>query len=156
MDSTTYKLALVGHLLGALLFFAGIVLAGFAFELARRRERPAEIALLLSMTRFGVLLVAVGGVIVAGFGLWMVHLGDWGYGSGWVDWGIGLYVLALALGGLGGRRPRQARKLATRLADQGAPATDELRRLLDDRASLAANYGSLAIVLGIVALMVFK
>jgi hypothetical protein len=37
------NVALFFHILGALLFVAGIVLAGAAFEAARRRERPAEI-----------------------------------------------------------------------------------------------------------------
>jgi len=46
------------HLLGALLFVSGLVLAGAAFEAARRRQRPSEIALLLGLTRVGVLLVA--------------------------------------------------------------------------------------------------
>jgi hypothetical protein len=36
------ELALFFHLLAALLFVAGIVLAGAAFEVARRRDRPAE------------------------------------------------------------------------------------------------------------------
>jgi uncharacterized membrane protein len=156
MDTTTYDFALFFHLLGALMFVAGIVVAGVAFEVARRRERPGEIALLLSLTRFGVLLVAVGGLLLPVFGLWMVHLGHWGYGSGWVDWGLGLYLLAMALGGVGGRRPKQARVLAARLAAEGAPASDELRALLDDRMSLAVNYASLLVVLAIVAVMVFK
>ena len=60
MDSTTYNIALLLHLLGVLAFVAGIVLAGAAFEAARRRRRPADIALLLSLTRVGVLLVAIG------------------------------------------------------------------------------------------------
>jgi hypothetical protein len=34
--------------------------------------------------------------------------------------------------------------------------SDQLRALLDDRGSRAANYGSLAIVLAILVLMVFK
>jgi hypothetical protein len=38
------NIALFFHLLGAVLFVAGIVLAGTAFEAARRREQPAEIA----------------------------------------------------------------------------------------------------------------
>lgn len=156
MDSTTYNIALFLHLLGALLFTSGIVLAGAAFEVARRRERPAEIALLLSLSRIGAMLVGVGGLLIPIFGLWMVHLGHWGYGSGWVDWAIGLYALALLLGGLGGRRPMQARMLATRLAAEDATVSDELRGLLDDRVSLAENYASLAIVVVIVVLMVFK
>jgi hypothetical protein len=36
---------------GMLLFVAGIVLAGAAFEIGRRQENPAEIALLLGPTR---------------------------------------------------------------------------------------------------------
>jgi uncharacterized membrane protein len=156
MDTVTYNFALLFHLIGALLFVSGIVLAGAAFELARRREHPAEIALMLSATRIGVLLVGIGTLLLPVFGLWMVHLGDWGYGSGWVDWSIGLFTVALVLGGAGGRRPKQARQLAARLAAQGAPADTELRALLDDPVSRAVNYASLLAVLAIVVLMVFK
>lgn len=156
MDSTTYNLALFLHLIGALSFVAGIVLAGVGFELARRRTQPAEIALLLGLPRIGVLLVAVGTLLIAAFGLWMVRLGHWGYESGWVDGSIGMFIVALALGGLGGQHPKQARRLATQLARQNAPVNDELRGLLDDRLSLAENYGSLLLILVIVAFMVFK
>jgi uncharacterized membrane protein len=156
VDSTTYNVALVLHLLGAITFVAGIVVAGVAFEAARRREEPSEIALLLSITRIGVLLVALGTLLIAVFGLWLVHLGSWGYRSGWIDTSIGLYLAALALGGLGGQRPKQARRLATDLAEQQMPVSDELRALLDDRISRAANYGSLSLIVAIVVIMVFK
>lgn len=148
--------ALFFHLLGALLFVAGIVLAGTVFEVARRRDRPAEIALLLGLTRIGVVLVGVGALLLLGFGLWLVYLEHVGYGAGWVDTAIALYVIALALGASGGRRPKQARRLATKLAAEGSPASVELRALLDDRSSLAANYASAALVLAILVLMVFK
>lgn len=149
------EVVLFAHVLGALLFFAGIVLAGVAFEVARRRDLPAEIALLLGMTRIGVLLVMFGALLLA-LGLWLVHLGGFGYDSGWVDASIALFLVALALGGLGGQRPKQARRLATALAAEGAPASAELRALLSDRLSLAANYLSAAVVLAIVGLMVFQ
>jgi uncharacterized membrane protein len=148
--------ALFFHLLGALLFVAGIVLAGVAFETARRRERPAEISLLLGLTRFGVLLVVPGGLLLLACGLWLVDLEGVGYGAGWIDAAIALFAVALVLGGLGGQRPKQARKLATRLANDGRPAGAELRALLDDPLSRAANYASAALVLAILALMVFK
>lgn len=156
MDDTTYNVALVLHLLGAITFVAGIVVAGVGFEGARRRGRPGEIALLLSITRVGVLLVALGTLLIAVFGLWLVHLGSWGYGSGWVDTAIGLYLAALILGGLGGQRPKQARRLATDLAEQRAPVSAELRAVLDDPVSRAANYASLALIVAIVVIMVFK
>ena len=53
------EVALSFHLLGAFLFLAGIVLAGATFESARRRESPSEVALLLSITRLAVLLIAI-------------------------------------------------------------------------------------------------
>lgn len=148
--------ALFIHLVGVLLFVAGIVLAGAAFETARGRDRPAEIALLLGLARIGVLLVAFGGAVLLGFGLWLVYLEHFSYGDGWIDAALALYLVALVLGGLGGQRPKQARVLATRLAAEQLPATGELRALLDDRLSRGANCASLVIVLGILALMVFK
>ena len=109
---STYNIALFFHLLGVLLFVAGVVVAGVAFEFARRQQGPAEIQLLLTMARAGVLLVGVGSVLLGGFGLWLVHLGDFGYSTGWIDVSIALYLIALILGALGGQRPRQARRLS--------------------------------------------
>jgi uncharacterized membrane protein len=150
------EVALFFHLLGALSFAAGIVVAAVAFEAARRRTEPREIALLLALTRAGVALVLGGAVLVLAFGIWLVDLEGIGFDAGWIQAALGLYVVALALGALGGRRPKQARRLASRLADEGAPAGDELRVLLDDRASRVANYLSAAVVVAILALMVFK
>jgi uncharacterized membrane protein len=148
--------ALFFHLLGAFSLVAGTVVAGVAFETARRREAPAEIALLLGLSRIGVLLVALGTLLAVGFGLWLVDLGGWGYGAGWIDAAIALLVGAVALGGIGGQRPKRARKLAGRLASEGAPASAELRALLDDRAAIAVNYLAGLLLLGVVLLMVFK
>jgi uncharacterized membrane protein len=148
--------ALFFHLLGAFSLVAGTVVAGVAFETARRRGAPAEIALLLGLSRIGVLLVALGTLLVLGFGLWLVDLGDWGYDDGWIDAAIALFVAAVVLGGIGGQRPKQARKLAHRLACEGAPASAELRELLDNRAALAINYLSALLLLAVLLLMVFK
>jgi uncharacterized membrane protein len=150
------EIALFFHILGALLFVAGIVVAGVVFESARRREEPGEIALLLGLARWGVLLVVLGATLVLGFGLWLVHIEGLSYGTGWIQWAITLYVIALLLGGVGGRRPKQARRLATRLREEGAPVTPELRALLNDRIADAANYLSALAVLAILVLMVFK
>ena len=148
--------ALFFHLLGAFLFVGGLIVAGVAFETARRRHRPAEIALLLGLTRVGVLLVAVGALVVLPFGLWLVHLGRYGYGAAWVDAALALLVAASALGVVGGQRPKQARRLAAQLAQRGDAETPELRALLDDPLALALNYVSVALVLAIIVVMVFK
>jgi uncharacterized membrane protein len=149
-------IALFLHLLGVVLFTAGIVLAGAAFEYARRREQPAEIAALLGLTRVGVALVAAGSLLILGFGVWLVHLEYLSYSTGWVSAAILLYLAALTLGALGGQKPKRARRLATELAAQDAPATAQLHDLLNDRLSRTINYTSALLVLGILALMVFK
>jgi uncharacterized membrane protein len=148
--------ALFFHVLGAFLFVSGATVAGIAFEAARRHEAPAEIAALLGLARQGAALLGAGVVLVLAFGLWLVHLGHWGYGAGWVDGASGLFVLALFLGALGGQAPKHARLLASCLAEQGQQASEELRNLLDDRRALAVNYASGLLVIAIVVLMVWK
>lgn len=151
-----FRVVLFLHLLGALLFFAGITLAGIASEVARRRHRSSDVAVLLSLARIGVLLVALGGLMLPIFGLWLVHLGHWRYGTGWIAWALGLYVLAMVLGAVGGRRPKRARLLAVSLAEHDEPVGGELHALLDDPISRVINYASLVLVVAILALMVFK
>lgn len=153
---TEYNVALFFHLLGAFLLVSGTVVAGAAFETARRRQAPAEIALLLGLTRVGVVLVGLGVVLALAFGLWLVQLGYWGYGSGWVVAALVLLAVTVVLGAAGGRRPKQARKLAVRLSEERSASTPELRELLDDRTALAANYLSALLMLAIIVLMVFK
>jgi cytochrome c-type biogenesis protein CcmH/NrfG len=67
-----------------------------------------------------------------------------------------LFLVVLALGGLAGQRPKRARLLAEQLAAQDQPVTPDLRALLDDPLSRALNHLSAAIVIAIIALMVFK
>lgn len=151
-----HSFALLGHLLGAMLFVAGVVVAGTLFEVARRSQSPRDIAVLLGVTRVGVVLVALGGLMVPFFGLWLVHLDGFSYGAGWISGALGLYVLAMALGGLGGQRPKQARLLATELAERGEGVSAGLRELLDDRLSRLANHASGLLILVIIVLMVYK
>jgi uncharacterized membrane protein len=148
--------ALLFHLLGAFLLVAGTILAGVAFEAARRRDSPDEIALLLGLTQIAVLLILFGALLTLGFGLWLVHLGHWGYGTGWVDVALTLLLTTIVLGGIGGQRPKQARRLASRLATEHAPTTPELRALLDDGTARALNYLSALLLIAIIVLMVFK
>jgi uncharacterized membrane protein len=153
---TEYNLALFFHLVGAFSLIAGTVVAGVAFEAARRRHDPAEIALLLGLTRIGVVLVGVGTLLAFAFGLWLVELGHWGYNTSWVVAALVLLALTVVLGTAGGQRPKQARELAVRLRDEPAEEAPELRALLNDRAARVANYASVLFLLAIIVLMVFK
>ena len=155
MGVASYQIGLVVHLLGVLLFFGGALVAGVVFETARRRSRPSEVALLLGATRIGALLVAVGALLTLGGGLWLAEEVDQ-LGEAWLQLSLVLFVLALVLGALGGQRPKQARRLARRLAENGDAMSSELQRLLDDRLSLVMNYVSSALVLVILVLMVWQ
>lgn len=151
---STFEVALFLHVIGAMAFVAGAVVAGVAFEAARRRTRVGEVALLLSLARAGAVLVVGGAILAGGCGLWLAHLGDESFSAEWVWLSAALFVVALVLGGLGGRRPRQARRLAASQVDGAGPPDAQLRRLLDDRTSQWSNYLSVVAVLAIIYLMV--
>lgn len=149
------EVALFLHLVGAFLLVAGAVVAGVGFEAARRRRRAGEITLLLGLARAGVPLVGLGSLLVLVFGLWLVHLEHIGYGAGWVDAALALFVVVAVLGAIGGQTPKRARRLAERLAPE-ATRSDEVSALLDDRLARGLNYASALLIAAIVALMVFK
>ncbi len=93
---------------------------------------------------------------VLAFGVWLVDLRGHSLGERWIAGALSLFALALVLGALGGRRPRQARLRAGRLARDDDSVDHELRQLLDDRGSAAANYAAVLVVLAILALMVWR
>lgn len=151
-----YDLALCLHLFGAFSLVSGTVLAGVAFELARRRADSVEIATLAGLARIGAALVVGGTLFAGGFGLWLVALGHWGYSTPWVDAAIGPFTLVVVAGSVGGQRPKQARRLAVVLAAQRLPPSDELRAALSDRRARLLNYLAAAALVVIVVLMVVK
>jgi uncharacterized membrane protein len=151
-----HDLALLLHFLGAFLLVSGMAVAGVAFEAARRRRAPSEIALLLGLARVGAVALALGTILALGCGLWLVHLDGFGYGTGWITASIALLAAALVLGGLGGQRPKQARKLAVAETGRRETASPELGALLDDRPARALNVVSLLLIAAIVVLMVTK
>ncbi len=148
--------ALFFHILGAILMFSGMAVAGVAFESGRRRTEPAEISLLLGLSRAGVVLVASGALLLLVCGFWLISLTDHSMSEGWLGTAFGCFLIATGLGSAAGRKPKEARLLATELAAEGKPATPELRALLDDPMSRWGNYAALGLMLVILALMVFR
>ena len=145
------------HLVGALAFFAGAAVAAVGQLEALRRRRPSEVALLLGLTRWGVLLVGVGALLTIGFGSWLVaRVPYWTFDQAWIEWAYALWVASMVVGALGGRPARHARELAQRLAAEGDRPSDELDRAVRDPLSLVLSFASGAIVLAIVVLMVWK
>ncbi len=150
------ELALFVHLLGVVLLAAGSGAAAAGLERARRREDPVGVAALLGVARAGVALVGLGIVAVVAGGFWLIAIGPYGFGDGWVAASVGLLVVSAALGAAGGRRAKQARLHAERLARDHAPADPLLHRLLNDRVALTLNYLSAAALIAVLALMIAK
>jgi uncharacterized membrane protein len=155
---STYEWLLVFHLLAAFCFVSGSVVAGILHWLAMRRDRPSEIALLLGLVRPLVIVIGVGSLAALGLGIWLTQDNPDGIalGDAWVIAAIVLWLVAGALAGPGGRRLREARELAERMAADGDRPSETLNAAVADRSALVLNYASFAMVITILVLMVFK
>jgi uncharacterized membrane protein len=145
------------HITGAFFLIGGIVVAGILnFVAIGKERRPSEIATLYGLIRFAVPLILVGLLLTLVFGLWLVHEADFDYSDGWIVAAIVLWVMGSALGNLAGRRERETRLLAERLAAEGDVATPDLRSRVVDPLALAASYGSGLIALAVLGIMIWK
>jgi uncharacterized membrane protein len=152
----TYDWLLFLHVLGAFLVLGGAVMAGVFNFAALRRERPSEIALLYKFARVAVASIGIGMGLTLVLGLWLVHHVGYGWGQTWIVLALVLWVLANALGGIGGSRERKTRELAERLAAEGDAPSAELTARLRDPVWLALSWGSGIVIVGILALMIWK
>ena len=152
---TEYDWALLLHLAAVICFFSGMAIATAAQLGAWRRERSGDVAAVLSVARLGVLVVAVGLVLVLVSGLWLVEETRRSLVDGWISASLLLLVVSLLLGAVGGRKAKLARRLAQSQA-HGSPAGPEVQALLRDRAAMAANVLAAAAAIGILVLMVWR
>lgn len=152
---TEYDWALLLHLAAVICFFSGMAIATAAQLGAWRRERSGDVAAVLSLARAGVLVVAVGLVLVLVSGLWLVEETRRSLVDGWISASLLLLVVSLLLGAVGGRKAKLARRLAQSQAPE-SPAGPEVQALLRDRAAMAANVLAAAAAIGILVLMVWR
>jgi uncharacterized membrane protein len=144
------------HITSAFFLVGGSVAAGIFNTLAIRAERPSESAFLLRLVRvtLPVIFVGVAGTLV--FGLWLWHERSYPFGETWIWISLALWVVANALGGIGGRHQERSRELAERLAAEGDAPNGELRALLRDPRGTAVSYLAGAATVGILVLMIWK
>jgi uncharacterized membrane protein len=144
------------HVTGAFMVLGGAVMAGILNFSALRRERPSEIVLLFKLVRFAALSISIGMVVTLAFGLWLISDADYGWGDTWIVLALVLWVVANAMGGIGGGRDKRARELAERLAAEGDQPSPELRARLRDPVALTLSWGSGLVVIAILGLMIWK
>jgi uncharacterized membrane protein len=151
-----YQWLLFFHVTGAFMVLGGAVMAAIFNFAALRRERPSEVVVLFRLTRFAVRSVTVGMVVALAFGLWLISDANYGWGETWIVLALILWVVANALGGAGGGRDKRTREFAERLAAEGDQPSTDLHARLRDPLTLALSWGSGAVVIVILALMIWK
>lgn len=152
-----YHWLLVFHMVGALLLLGGAVFAAILNAAALRRERPSEVVVLYRLARIAVAAISVGMPVVLIFGIWLVTDLDFvKWSQTWVILALIGWVLAGALGGAGGKREKETRLLAERLAAEGDAPSPELRARMRDPLTLVLSWGSGVVVVAILALMIWK
>jgi uncharacterized membrane protein len=152
-----YHWLLVFHMAGALLLLGGAVFAAILNAAALRRERPSEVVVLYRLARIAVIAISVGMPLVLIFGIWLVTDLDFvKWSQTWVILALIGWVLAGALGGAGGKREKETRLLAERLAAEGDAPSPELRARMRDPLTLVLSWGSGVVVVAILALMIWK
>jgi uncharacterized membrane protein len=132
------------------------VIAGALQLTAMLRSRPSEIALLFRLTRVAEILIGIGSIGTIGLGIWLATYLNYSFGDDWISASIALWVVASALGGIGGRTYKKARELAEQLATRGDQPDPRLSALVRSRSAFILSYSSTAALIAIVVLMVWK
>lgn len=148
-----YEVLILIHILAGIAWIGGGLVQQLAVTQARKRGGPLEadrqIVGLEWMERF---IYIPAPVLVLVTGLTMVIVNDgWDFSQMWVYLAIGLAVVAGVLGGAVGGR---LEKSMAALRDGGLVAEPEYGRVL--RSTLNTGWLELAVMVGLVALMVFK
>ena len=116
---TTVQWLLMLHVSAAFFFVGGSVAAAILNTLAVRAERPSEAAALLRLVRVTLPIIGLGVAGTLVFGIWLWHELDFPLDAWWIWASLVLWVIANALGGIGGRHQERSRKLAEQLAGRG-------------------------------------
>lgn len=153
-----YQWLLFLHVTGAFLFLGGSIVAGVLSNLAQRRERPSEIAVLLRSTRIAMIATSAGVPMLFIFGLWLVSAApnNYDFGQAWIIAAFVLFVLTNVIGGMAGKGEKETRELAERLAAAGDAPSPDLRARLRDPKALALVWTSFLLTVAILALMIWK
>lgn len=150
-----YQIGVLFHLIGVILFFAGVAIATVVVSAAKSREKPSEVALILSIARYGAIFLGAGGVILLLAGFYLSGKIE-GFGQRWLEISILLFIVSLVLGYLGGRRARSTREYAVGLADRGEGDAQTLRTMLENRATAWLYWLSALLAVVVLVLMIWQ
>ena len=139
------------------MFLGGVVVAWVLGIAAALRKRPSEIALLLGLTGTAAAAIGLGLLLSIVFGLWLVFdLDQYDLWDGWVIAALVMWALSGALGGTAGRRDKETRLFAERLAAEADVPSNELVARVRDPVALSLNIASSLLGFAILAIMIWK
>ena len=152
-----YQWALFFHILSAVLLAGGALTYHFLHLALLKRDRPSEIAALFGGAKIAATALQAGALGTIVFGIWLAFIGEPDYGfDGWVIAAIVLWVVANALGAVGGKIYEKGQKLAARLATEGDAPSAELAAVIRSPKAAALTYASTTLIVVILVLMVWK
>lgn len=155
MGLTSFKVALVFHIAGALLLFAAIGLQTLVTILLRFARSVSQVRLAAKVARKLPIIFGLSSAAVLLSGLFMGYL-DWHYGEevGWIVVALVMFVLTGIYGAVSGQM--FGKKLAHELAASGGQMTNGLTKLCRSSRRAIDTGVSVASVLGILVVMVFQ
>jgi hypothetical protein len=126
MDVTLYNVVLFLHIGIVIVSFAIAGVLHAALHSLPRARTVGEMRLFARLIHTLEPLLPIFALVILLLGAWLVHLGHWAWGTGWIDTGITALVI---IEGLAGSllAPRTKQLVADIEAAGEGPVTDELR-----------------------------
>ncbi len=155
MGLTSFKVALVFHIAGALLLFAAVGLQMLVVTLLRFAGSVNQILLAAKVARKLPMVFGLVSALVLLSGLYLTYL-DWHYGEriGWIMVALVMFVLTGIYGSVSGHKLGKA--LVRELSMADAKITESLKKLCRSPKRIVDSGISVASVLGILVIMIFQ
>lgn len=126
---TAYQFYLTVHILAAIVWVGGAAITQVYAVRAQATGDPERVAGFASDAEFaGRTMFAPSAVVLVIFGFLLIHEGSWGYGSGWIDVALAVWIASFVVG-IGFLGPESGR--IGRLIEERGVSAPEVRRRID-------------------------
>lgn len=155
MDLTSFKIALVLHILGAMLLFAAVGLQAVTTILLRASSSVTQIKAVHKVTRWLPPIFGLATLLILASGTFMGYL-DWSHNEpiGWIVVSLTLFVAIALSGALIGRRVEKG--IGHALQSSGSQMTKQLTQATHSKPALLQLGAGSCSIIGILIVMIFQ